>query len=109
MPRIEQGTVPGCGSLFVANRPNLPLLPPHPNPFGGREARLFTADRVQYILMTDSVSVYSVVTRVGEGVTNDNDLIHKTRRSFLRDQCLRDVFQSMGQADSVPMTATPGV
>ena len=33
---------------------DLPILPPDPNPFAEWAARLFTADRAQYILITNT-------------------------------------------------------
>ena len=44
--------------------------PPDPNPFADWSAHLFTADRAQYILLTNTASLYSVVT-FGRGITDD--------------------------------------
>ena len=49
-------------------------VPPDPNPFADWSAHLFTADRTQYILLTNTASLYSVVT-FGRGITDDSAFI----------------------------------
>jgi hypothetical protein len=39
----------------------LPSLPPDENPYADWSAHLFTADRTQYIIVTNTKSLYSVV------------------------------------------------
>ncbi len=49
-------------------------LPADPNPFADWSAHLFTADRVQYILLTNTPSLYSMVM-YGRGITDDNQFL----------------------------------
>ena len=49
-------------------------LPPDPNPFTDWSGHLFTADRAQYILLTNTASLYSVVT-FGRGITDYSEFI----------------------------------
>ena len=48
--------------------------PPDPNPFADWSAHLFIADRAQYILFTNTPSLYSVVT-FGRGITDDSEFL----------------------------------
>lgn len=50
------------------------VLPLHANPYADWSAHLFTAARVQYVLLTNTASLYSVVL-YGAGITDDNQLI----------------------------------
>ncbi len=68
---------------------DLPVLPSDPNPYADWAARLFAADRSQYILITNSVSLYSVVI-YGRGVADGNALIDKMM------DMLRDVMDADG-------------
>lgn len=63
--------------------PPLPGLPPDQNPFVDWTAHLFTAERVQYIIVTNTASLYSLVM-YGRGIANDNEFIQSTL-SFMRD------------------------
>jgi len=58
-------------------------LPPDQNPFVDWTAHLFTAERVQYIIVTNTASLYSLVM-YGRGITDDNEFIQRTL-SFMRD------------------------
>jgi len=49
-------------------------LPLHENPFADWSAHLFIADRTQYILLSNTKSLYSVVM-YGKGITNDSYFI----------------------------------
>jgi len=49
-------------------------FPLDPNPFADWSATVFTADRAQYILLTNTPSLYSVVT-FGRGVTHDGQFL----------------------------------
>ncbi len=51
-------------------------LPADTNPFADWSAHLFTADRVQYILMTNTLSLYSMVM-YGRGVADDNQFLNR--------------------------------
>jgi len=53
---------------------SLATLPLDEDPWGDWSARLFTADRTQYIMVTHTRSLYSVVM-FGRGVTNDASFI----------------------------------
>lgn len=70
----------------LAKKVGLPLLqglPPDQNPFVDWTAHLFTAERVQYIIVTNTASLYSLVM-YGRGITDDNEFIQSTF-SFMRD------------------------
>jgi hypothetical protein len=82
---------------------DLPLLPSDPNPFVDWAARLFTADRAQYILITNSVSLYSVVI-YGRGVTDDNALIHGMT-DMLRDVMEKDGLRLLYEKQVAPQAA----
>ena len=49
-------------------------LPLDENPFADWSAHLFVADRTQYIILSNTPSLYSVVL-YGRGITNDSDFI----------------------------------
>lgn len=67
-------------------------LPPSPNPFLDWSADLFTANRAQYILITHSASLYSVVT-YRKGVTGGTRLFGGTIAT------MRDVMKADGFAN----------
>ncbi|HUZ18541.1 MAG TPA: hypothetical protein VMV68_09140 [Spirochaetia bacterium] len=48
----------------------------HENPFADWSATLFLADRTQYVLVTNTTSLYSVVM-FGRGITGDSELIKR--------------------------------
>lgn len=54
----------------------LPGLPLHENPFADWSAHAFVAGRWQYILLSNTKSLYSTVL-VGKGTTNDSDFIER--------------------------------
>src|ERR1700722_7961414 len=47
------------------------------NPFADWSGHLFTADRTQYILVTNTKSLYSLVM-FGKGITDESDFIDRT-------------------------------
>ena len=62
-------------------------LPLDENPYADWSARLFTADRTQYIILTNTKSLYSVVM-YGRGITNDSQFIERALsniREFMED------------------------
>lgn len=59
--------------IKAGTRPTLPL---DDNPFADWSANLFFADRTQYILVSNTVSLYSVVMS-GKGITNDSHFIER--------------------------------
>ena len=65
-------------------------LPPDPNPFADWTARLFTHRRVQYILITNTATLYSVLI-YGSGITDYGTFIHAMGDS-LRDMMEDDGF-----------------
>ena len=70
----------------LAKKVKLPPLPAQPegeNPFIDWTAHLFRAERAQYIIVTNTASLYSLVM-YGRGITDDNDLI-KDVLSFMRE------------------------
>jgi hypothetical protein len=50
------------------------VLPPDPNPFTDWSAHLFLVDHVQYILVTNTVSLYSMLME-GRGITDSSTLL----------------------------------
>jgi len=68
----------------------LPTVPLDASPWGDWSARLFTADRTQYILLSNTVSLYSVVM-FGRGITHDGKFIQRALseiREFMTDDGL---------------------
>jgi len=68
--------------------------PLHENPYADWSARLFTADRAQYILLSHTQSLYSVVM-FGRGVTSDDLFIKRAMenlREFMTDDGLGLIF-----------------
>lgn len=65
----------------------LDVLPPHENPFADWSAHVFAADRTQYVLLSNTRSLYSTVM-YGTGITNDNHFINRALsriREFMVD------------------------
>src|SRR5436853_2679988 len=54
----------------------LRALPLHENPFADWSAHLFVAGRTQYILISNTKSLYSTVL-YGKGITNDGQFIDR--------------------------------
>jgi hypothetical protein len=54
----------------------LRALPLEKNPFADWSAHLFVADRTQYILLSNTKSLYSAVM-FGKGITNDSQFIER--------------------------------
>lgn len=72
-------------------------LPANPNPFADWSTHLFTADRVQYILITNTPSLYSMVM-YGKGITDDNQFlgqIASTMGEFISDDGHTFLFQRL--------------
>ena len=73
----------------------LPSLPPDENPYADWSANLFTADRTQYIILTNTQSLYSVVM-CGKGITDDCLFIDRALeniREFMDDDGQSFVYQ----------------
>ena len=65
----------------------LKTLPLDENPYADCSCHLFTADRTQYIIMSNTKSLYSCVM-YGKGITNDSQFIKRalsTIREFMED------------------------
>jgi hypothetical protein len=74
---------------------DLPSLPARRNRFADWSAHLFTADRTQYILISNTAALYPMVT-YGAGVTDDNRLIHvaiDTMRDVMKDDGLELIYE----------------
>ena len=72
----------------------LPALPLDENPFADWSATLFTADRTQYILVSNTKSLYSTVL-YGKGITNDSRFIERALssiREFMEDDGLGFIY-----------------
>ena len=65
----------------------LPEMPLDENPYADWSCHLFTADRTQYIIMSNTASLYSCVM-YGKGITDDSRFIERalsTIREFMED------------------------
>jgi hypothetical protein len=66
---------------------SLTTMPLDENPFADWTAHLFTADRTQYIIVSNTKSLYSTVL-FGKGITNDSSFIEHALtsiREFMQD------------------------
>ena len=62
-------------------------MPLDANPYADWTSHLFTADRTQYVIFSNTMSLYSCVT-YGRGITNDGLLVERaldTIREFMQD------------------------
>ena len=72
-------------------------LPADPNPFADWTAHLFTADRVQYILIANTQSLYSMVM-YGKGITTDCIFLSRLTScmsEFIRDDGYQFIFERL--------------
>jgi hypothetical protein len=70
-------------------------MPLDENPYADWSCHLFTADRTQYIIMSNTPSLYSCVM-YGKGITDDSRLIERalsTIREFMEDDGQAFVYQ----------------
>jgi hypothetical protein len=81
---------------------DLTVLPPDSNPFADWVARLFIADRAQYILVTNSISLYSVII-YGKGVTCRDSLI-RSIMDMLRDVMDKDGYRMLYETQVAPQS-----
>src|SRR6185295_5840525 len=75
----------------------LSAQPPSENPYADWSAHLFSADRTQYILLSNTRSLYSTVL-YGKGISNDSHLIDRALsnlREFLEDDGLEFVYRRL--------------
>ena len=80
------------------------LLPLHSNPFADWSANLFTVERVQYIIMTNTTSLYSVMT-FGQGITNAGKFFKKITY-VLSELLLNDGFNFIWERLILPETVS---
>jgi hypothetical protein len=66
------------------------VLPPDDNPYADWTCHLFTVKRMQYVLLSNTPSLYSTVLH-GKGITNDSQLMNRALDS------LREFMQHDGQ------------
>jgi hypothetical protein len=82
----------------------LPTLPPDDNPFADWSAHLFLVDRAQYILLSNTKTLYSTVM-YGKGIADDGRFIERALsnlREFLED----DGHESIYRGFIAPASAT---
>jgi hypothetical protein len=80
----------------------LRTLPLDENPFADWSAHLFVAGRTQYILLSNTKSLYSTVT-YGKGITNDSNFIERALsniREFMEDDGQEGVYERFVAPDS---------
>jgi len=68
--------------------------PADPNPFADWSGHLFTADRTQYLILTNTLSLYSTVI-YGSGITNDGRFLDRALgaiREFMLDDGQEFIF-----------------
>lgn len=67
------------------------------NPFADWSTHLFTADRAQYILVTNTASLYSMVM-YGRGIANDSQFLKRVTSymgEFIRDDGHQFIFERL--------------
>ena len=77
--------------------PPVRVLPVDENPYADWSAHVFTADRAQYILVSNTVSLYSLVF-FGKGITRDHHLITRFTtqlREHLDDDGLPFIYERL--------------
>lgn len=75
----------------------LPVVPLDENPYADWSAHLFTADRAQYIIVTNTKSLYSVVM-YGKGITDYSEFIDRALsnlRGFIEADGLAFVYERL--------------
>jgi hypothetical protein len=77
-------------------------LPLDKNPFADWSAHLFTAQRVQYVIMTNTKSLYSMVM-YGRGITDDNQFVQRAL-SYMSEFMTDDGHEFLFQRFIVPRT-----
>ena len=82
----------------------LPALPLDENPFADWSAGLFLVGRTQYILLSNTKSLYSTVL-AGKGVTNDSDFI-ESALSSIREFMEADGQQGVYERFVVPVSGS---
>ena len=88
----------------LAKRLHIPLqqaLPSHDNPYLDWTATLFSADRVQYIMLTNATSLYTVVF-YAKGLTSDDKFLRQSQH------VLREHLTAVGFGFSYQRFIEPG-
>lgn len=70
--------------------------PLHDNPYADWSARVFTVDRVQYVLLTNTASLYSVLMS-GRGITDETSFLDhalQAMRQYMQDDGLSLFFSN---------------
>jgi len=81
----------------------LPGIPPEQNPFIDWTAHLFRVEGVQYIIVTNTAALYSLVM-YGRGITDDNKFIRRTL-SFMAELMAKDGYEFFYRQMIEPHTA----
>ncbi len=74
---------------------SLKPAPADPNPFADWSGHLFTADRTQYLILTNTPSLYSTVI-YGRGISNDSQFLDRALgaiREFMVDDGQEFIFR----------------
>jgi len=99
-----------CGMIFRLTHKlakkikvtGLQCLPLNRNPFVDWTAHLFTVERVQYIMVTNTVALYTMIM-YGRGVTDDNQFFQQTL-SYMSDFMTYDGCEFLFRRLIVPHT-----
>lgn len=70
------------------------IAPLHDNPYADWSARLFTANRTQHVLLTNTASLYSVLMP-GRGITDEASFLDRSleaMRHYMQDDALSLLF-----------------
>ena len=71
------------------------MLPLDPNPFADWSGHLFTADRTQFVILTNTASLYSTVFH-GRGIPSESPFIERalsSLRELMEDDGLSFIYQ----------------
>jgi len=79
-------------------------VPADPNPFADWSAHLFTADRTQYVILTNTPSLYSTVI-YGKGISNDSHFLDRAL-SAIREFLVADGQEFIFRRFIAPAAAT---
>jgi len=79
-------------------------LPLDPNPFADWSAHLFTADRAQYVILTNTASLYSSVT-FGRGITDYGTFLDRALEC-IRELMIDDGFEFIYRRSVAPASGT---
>jgi hypothetical protein len=79
-------------------------LPLDANPYADWSGHLFTADRTQYVIVTNTISLYSAVL-YGRGITDDNQFLRRALDT-IREGMDDDGLEFIHRRFVAPSTAT---